>query len=182
MKTNYLVSAFLLGLSLSTSVFSMTLGKKTPYDACFTPSVASKKCDVLVSAEIIDTNHELLIQAYHLTNKKIIDAIITKAKLGAKVFIILDKSAINEAVPFLQNHILVYIDNRVRIAHNKVIIIDDQILITGSFNFTDSAQQKNAENLLVIDNRDIANLYRDNFFRRLRMSIKAVLVPKKTKI
>ncbi|GMU22258.1 MAG: hypothetical protein AMXMBFR13_23460 [Phycisphaerae bacterium] len=42
------------------------------------------------------------------------------------------------------------IDARHAIAHNKVILIDEQVIITGSFNFSKAAKESNAENLLVI--------------------------------
>ena len=40
------------------------------------------------------------------------------------------------------------------LAHNKVIILDDAVVITGSFNFTQQAENGNAENLLVIRDRE----------------------------
>ncbi len=49
-------------------------------------------------------------------------------------------------------HIPVWIDSSVHIAHNKVMIIDGKELITGSYNFTYAADYDNAENLLVIRN------------------------------
>ena len=53
-------------------------------------------------------------------------------------------------------------------AHNKVMIIDGQTVITGSYNFTLTADEKNAENLLVIRGRPvIANAYRRNIEARL---------------
>jgi phosphatidylserine/phosphatidylglycerophosphate/cardiolipin synthase-like enzyme len=42
------------------------------------------------------------------------------------------------------------IDDQHAIAHNKVMVIDSAIIITGSFNFTKAAEDRNAENLLVI--------------------------------
>lgn len=45
-----------------------------------------------------------------------------------------------------------YIDSAYRIAHDKVMVIDGSKVITGSFNFTKSAEDYNAENLLVISN------------------------------
>ena len=46
------------------------------------------------------------------------------------------------------------IDASHAIAHNKVMIIDSEVLITGPFNFTEAAEEKNAENLLVIQYDD----------------------------
>jgi len=44
--------------------------------------------------------------------------------------------------------VLTNIDEAHAIAYNKIIIIDDNTLITGSFNFTSVAEEKNAENLM----------------------------------
>jgi hypothetical protein len=71
-----------------------------------------------------------------------------------KVLAVLDKS--NEtgkysAATFLVNAgIQTVIDDKHAIAHNKVMVIDSATIITGSFNFTKAAEEKNAENLLVI--------------------------------
>ena len=51
---------------------------------------------------------------------------------------------------FLNQGIPVRIDVKRAIAHNKVMVIDGKMVITGSFNFTKSAEENNAENLLVI--------------------------------
>jgi len=51
------------------------------------------------------------------------------------------------------------------IAHNKVMIIDKAVLITGSFNFTKAAEEKNAENLLVIRSKELASTYIENWQR-----------------
>lgn len=49
--------------------------------------------------------------------------------------------------------------------HHKVIIIDNRIVITGSFNFSDNANTRNNENVIIIDNADIAKRYLDEFQR-----------------
>src|SRR5262249_381666 len=53
----------------------------------------------------------------------------------------------------------VLIDAQHAIAHNKIMIIDGQVIITGSFNFTKAAEQNNAENLVVLHNPAIAEQY-----------------------
>jgi phosphatidylserine/phosphatidylglycerophosphate/cardiolipin synthase-like enzyme len=50
--------------------------------------------------------------------------------------------------------------------HHKVIIIDDEIVITGSLNFSENADDSNDENVLVISNQDIAAQYLAEFERR----------------
>ena len=49
--------------------------------------------------------------------------------------------------------------------HHKVIIVDEHILITGSLNFSDNANESNDENVIVIDNAEIASLYIQEFNR-----------------
>jgi phosphatidylserine/phosphatidylglycerophosphate/cardiolipin synthase-like enzyme len=49
------------------------------------------------------------------------------------------------------------------IAHNKVMIIDNAAVITGSFNFSKAAEERNAENLLVVHSRELAAKYFKNW-------------------
>lgn len=49
------------------------------------------------------------------------------------------------------------------IAHNKIMMIDEETVITGSFNFTKAAQEHNAENLVVIKDKALAIRYMDNW-------------------
>ena len=49
------------------------------------------------------------------------------------------------------------------IAHNKVMVIDGETVITGSFNFTTAAEQHNAENLLVLHDQPLAAHYETNW-------------------
>ena len=71
---------------------------------------------------------------------------------------------INGPATFLANSkIPTFIDSIHAIAHNKVIIIDKNTVITGSFNFTKAAESKNAENLLIIKSDEIAKLYIENW-------------------
>ncbi len=80
---------------------------------------------------------------------------------------ILDKSQQKErytSATFLSNSgIPVMIDAAHAIAHNKVIIVDEKTVITGSYNFTAAAEKKNAENLLIIRSEKLAKKYRDNW-------------------
>ena len=96
-------------------------------------------------------------------------------KRHVDVQVILDKSQrtkMYSSATFLANEgIPTYIDPIHKIAHNKIIIIDGKTVITGSFNFTKSAEEGNAENLLVISNApDLAQSYTANWNEHLRHS------------
>jgi len=56
------------------------------------------------------------------------------------------------------------IDGEHVINHNKVMVIDSAIVITGSFNFTAAAEMKNAENLLTIQDKALAQSYTENWY------------------
>ncbi len=96
----------------------------------------------------------MLVQAYSFTSKPIAKSLIEAKKRGVDVKVIFDesqtsskRSVINE---LFEQKIPIWIDFKPAIAHSKIIIIDNQKIITGSFNFSDAAQRKNAENLLII--------------------------------
>jgi phosphatidylserine/phosphatidylglycerophosphate/cardiolipin synthase-like enzyme len=51
-------------------------------------------------------------------------------------------------------------DGKHAIAHNKIMVIDDAVVITGSFNFTQSAANRNAENFLILKSVALAQRYK----------------------
>lgn len=108
----------------------------------------------LIVQAIDSAQRSILVQAYGFTNKYILRALVQAHKRGVDVKIILDKSNENRrysGATYVHNAgIPVWIDYRPAIAHNKVMIFDGQNVITGSFNFTQSAQKRNAENVLYI--------------------------------
>lgn len=108
------------------------------------------------------------VQAYSFTNADIAKSLLDASKRGIEVRVVLDKSQETEkytSATFLVNSgIPVRIDDDFAIAHNKVMILDDEAVITGSFNFTKAAEERNAENVLVIrGNRELAKLYLQNW-------------------
>lgn len=109
----------------------------------------------------------VLVQAYSFTSAPIAEALVNSHRRGVKVKVLLDKSQKTEkysSADFLANAgISVKIDAAHAIAHNKVMIIDREIVITGSFNFTKAAEESNAENLLVIRDKELASRYIENW-------------------
>jgi phosphatidylserine/phosphatidylglycerophosphate/cardiolipin synthase-like enzyme len=86
---------------------------------------------------------------------------------GVKVEVMLDKSQHDGRggmADFLaRSGVTVLMDGRHAIAHNKVMVIDEETVITGSFNFTNAAEERNAENLLVIRDKALAQRYAENW-------------------
>ena len=142
---------------------------------CFTPG---EKCTDLIVKQIDEAKKSIYVQAYGFTSQPIIEAVGNAKGRGLEVKVILDK--VNETekqgngAKYLRGkNIDVLIDSKVAIAHNKVMVIDGKNIITGSFNFTKSAQDRNAENVLIIlDDLTVAKKYIANWEKRAAVSRK----------
>ncbi|WP_245528680.1 phospholipase D-like domain-containing protein [Candidatus Odyssella thessalonicensis] len=97
-----------------------------------------------------------------------------RKKRGVEVQVILDKSnktdKHSKASLLAQNGIKVYIDSPQGIAHSKVLILEKETVITGSYNFSAAAYSRNAENLLIIKNPELAQRYLKNWEARKALS------------
>jgi phosphatidylserine/phosphatidylglycerophosphate/cardiolipin synthase-like enzyme len=106
-------------------------------------------------------------QAYSFTSAPIAKALLEAHKRGVRVEVILDQNNRTDkysAADFLANQgVPTLIDANHAISHNKVMVIDGETVITGSFNFTKAAQEKNAENLLIIRDKALAAQYTQNW-------------------
>ncbi len=111
--------------------------------------------------------NSVLVQAYSFTSAPIAKALVDAHRRGVQVRVILDRSQQTEKyseADFLKNSgIPTLIDAQHAIAHNKIIIIDGYVVVTGSFNFTKAAEEHNAENLLVINDPALAKQYIENW-------------------
>jgi phosphatidylserine/phosphatidylglycerophosphate/cardiolipin synthase-like enzyme len=124
-------------------------------------------CTDAIIKELNKAKSTILVQAYSFTSAPIAKALLDAHKRGVKVEIILDKSQrtdeYSSATFFFNAGIPVKIDAQHAIALNKVMVIDGMTVITGSFNFTKAAEENNAENLLVIQDKKLAERYTKNW-------------------
>ena len=131
-------------------------------------------CADAVVAETGKATNNIRVLAYSFTSEPIAGALVAAHKRGIDVAVILDKdqrTAKYSEADFLSHAgIKTLIDSRHAIAHNKVIIIDRQVVITGSFNFTKAAEEHNAENLLVIRDAILAARYAQDWQRHAEHS------------
>jgi phosphatidylserine/phosphatidylglycerophosphate/cardiolipin synthase-like enzyme len=131
-------------------------------------------CTEAIVRELDGAKSEILVQAYSFTSTPIAEALLAAHKRGVRVVAILDKSqraARNTSAAFLADAgIPTYLDRGHAIAHNKIIIIDRSTLITGSFNFTKAAEEKNAENLLILRSPRLAEIYVENWSGHMQHS------------
>ena len=145
--------------------------KEVPGAVYFSPSGNGQQAIV---AQINQAKQTILVQAYSFTAEPIAKALLEAHKRGVKVQVILDKSQRSEkytSATFMANSgIPTFIDDAHAIAHNKVMILDGETVITGSYNFTKAAEEKNAENLLILKSRELAKMYTENWHNHLKHS------------
>jgi phosphatidylserine/phosphatidylglycerophosphate/cardiolipin synthase-like enzyme len=159
-------------LSACLFVSQLALAVPADVDTCFTPG---DYCDIRIINAIDHAQRTIDVQAYQLTSQPIISSLIAANERGIEISVILDKTqarkkGFSPAQYLFSHHIPVWIDRKPAIAHNKVMIIDDKLVITGSYNFTRNAQYRNAENVVFITSQPVADRFRDNFYVRLSQS------------
>lgn len=118
---------------------------------CFSPHGG---CTEACVEQIDAAQHEILVQAYSFTSKPIAEALMAAHKdRNVNVRVIVDKSQLSEHGSEIDEvfaaGIEVWIDGKHPIAHAKLIIIDESVVIGGSFNFTKQAES-NSENLIIM--------------------------------
>jgi len=149
--------------------------RSPPVTICFTPAQA---CADQIVAILDHAQFQIRLQAYGFTSPPILRALVSAKQRGVDVVVILDKSddgASSGRSPsgagfVARAGILIFIDFRPAIAHNKVIVVDQHIVVTGSYNFTAAAEHRNTENLTVIDSPDVASRFLSNWESRRAIS------------
>lgn len=150
------------------------------YQLCFTPHKATEEhnCNTLLIQNISAAKDSILVQAYSFTSKPIAQALVRALKRGVSVVVVVDKSQLtarySKVQMLLNAAIPVYVDYRPAIAHNKVMVIDDKTVETGSYNFTNSAEYRNAENMLIIKDKKLAKTYTANIISRIKRAKRVI--------
>ena len=161
-----------LALFFSAGVGAAPLPATGTVEVLFTPWDDAEGAIVRALGEARQSIH---VQAYLLTSRSIANALLEARARGVAVEILADREMVtkgdNSLIPKLAAEgIPVWLETRYAIAHNKVLLIDaldaHGFVITGSYNFSWSAQARNAENLLILrDNPALVRRYLDNWQR-----------------
>jgi phosphatidylserine/phosphatidylglycerophosphate/cardiolipin synthase-like enzyme len=158
--TKFSILAFLV-LILSITISLSTLAKTEVY---FSLSDNPQKA---IIKNINQAQASINIAMYILTDKEIALPLINAQKRGVKIRVYLDKEQVD--YKYSQSRFLVQKGIKVRIStnnyimHHKFAIIDNRLLLTGSYNWTFSANNRNDENLMVIDDPEIIEIFQNQF-------------------
>ncbi len=130
--------------------------------------------DDQVSRRLLDlirtAQESIYFLAYSLTSDPLAEAILERYAAGVTVAGVMDSDQIQsnqgtEFDRFAQAGIDVRRDDNPGLMHHKVLILDRSIVITGSYNFTRSAEESNDENVLILFSPEIAEIYLAEFWR-----------------
>ncbi|MCE2948559.1 MAG: phospholipase D family protein [bacterium] len=134
--------------------------------------------DEILVGVIGQARQQVLVQAFSFTHKRIARALVDAHRRGVRVEVLADDRQDRQLggsvlADLARNGVGVWLDTRQSSAHNKVMIVDSgtpaAVLVTGSYNFTYSAQRRNAENILVMrGNPALADAFEANW-QRLRV-------------
>jgi phosphatidylserine/phosphatidylglycerophosphate/cardiolipin synthase-like enzyme len=154
-------------------------GPNVTIQACFTGPTQPGNCQEFIIDLINSARGTIHMQAYEFTDGAIAEALIARHRDLKDIVVIVDKSQRTQRysmVPDLARAgIIVAVDAAPKIAHNKDILIDptgaNPAVETGSLNYTTSAENRNAENAVVIRNdTDLARQFETYFEARYRQS------------
>ncbi len=144
----------------------------TQVDTFFSPDdgVASQIAAVLRGAE-----ESIYFLAFSFTSNELGAIVRDKAETGLTVQGVMDEEQVSsnqgtEYDPFKQAELDVRIDGNEGQMHHKVFIVDESIVILGSYNFSQSAETRNDENILIIYNDAIAEQFVMEFQRVWRLT------------
>jgi len=159
-NTKYSIFAFLI-IVLSITISISTLAQTEVY---FSLSDNPQK-------EIIENINQaeafINIAMYIFTDREIAIPLVKARERGVKVRLYLDQDQVDykysQSRFLVQKGVKTRISSNKYIMHNKFAIIDNRILLTGSYNWTFSANNRNDENLMVIDDPEIIEIFQNQF-------------------
>ncbi len=163
-------------LSIILLIFGMTLGYVSKCGTNATLSTGAiidgpffcpeDHCSSIVIRWISKANSSIDLAMYSFTLDSIGDSLINAHKRRIDVKVILERNQINQWSEYnklKKNGIKVMIDKNPRYMHNKFMVIDGEVVLTGSYNYTKEADTRNDENLIVIVSRSVARAYDGEF-------------------
>ncbi|MCS7095077.1 MAG: phospholipase D family protein [Thaumarchaeota archaeon] len=133
---------------------------------CFSKTM---NCASIIVDSIDRANSSVLVAIFSFTRDDIANALVRAHNRGIDVRVIIERTRINESgseyLRLKNNGVNVRLDGNPDLMHHKFIVIDGQIVITGSYNFSGAAEDRNDENLIVIVSARVASQYTSEFER-----------------
>jgi phosphatidylserine/phosphatidylglycerophosphate/cardiolipin synthase-like enzyme len=115
-----------------------------------------------------EADESIYFMAFSFTSNELGEIVRTQADAGLDVKGVMDREQVasntgTEFDPFRQAGLDVRIDGLDGQMHHKVFIVDEEIVVMGSYNFSRAAEERNDEDIVIIYNEDIAKFFVDEF-------------------
>lgn len=132
--------------------------------------VQSRLVELIHSAE-----HSIHFLAFSFTSNDLAAALLERQRAGVDIAGIMEASQVESNVGtqyqrFISAGMQVRLDGNPRDMHHKVLVIDRRYVSFGSYNFTVSAERRNDENVLIVDDPNLAQIYLAEFERLYGMA------------
>ena len=158
MNKSCLIVFIIISLSIISTAFA------GPIKVLFSPNGG---CQEAVIQEISQAQKTINIAMYNLTTREISQELVNAKARGIKIRVFLDHGEGNGKYSkgryLMDKGIDVHFYAGTGLMHNKFAVFDNRVLITGSFNWTASAERENQENLLIITDENVVKEYAQRF-------------------
>ncbi len=131
---------------------------------------AEKEVAPIIAAYVADATEEILFMAYSFTEETIGEAVIEQARSGTTVQGVFETTGSETAYSYFNRldsmrapNVMVRQDGSSTVMHHKVFILDRETVIFGSFNFTNSANDENDENIVIVKDPALAAQFAAEF-------------------
>src|SRR6185369_7846496 len=142
---------FIIIISLLSATYWCDALAEPKFEDAFAPNQGAT---ALIVRTIDESQKSIRVAAYYFTSRPITEALIAAHRRGVDVKVVMDETNktnfYSSLKPLLDARIPTRTNSHYAIMHDKFMVIDSSTLELGSFNYTRSAEEKNAENVLVI--------------------------------
>jgi phosphatidylserine/phosphatidylglycerophosphate/cardiolipin synthase-like enzyme len=160
----------LLAIVLSTAAL---LASGAGPEVAFSPSGGA---EALIVRTILSAKKTVRVAAYVLTSDSIGSALRQAHQHGVDVRVVVDERAFARGPYVIRilalNGVPVRADSRYAVMHDKFIVVDESTVEEGSFNYTSAAEHRNAENVVILHDRQLAKRYNEEWERLWQESVR----------
>lgn len=143
--------------------------EKTPRVVSFVCFSRPERCDRIITDILDRAERYVYVAVYSFTSDLLADVLIELKNRGVEVKVVLEDQQVNvrgsEYERLKNAGVDVKIDGNPDLMHHKFAVIDDEFVITGSYNWSAAAEDRNDENLIVLRDKEVAELYKKEFER-----------------
>lgn len=157
--------------------FGPTSPANTPFAQLFVNGVlvesyfaSEERLAPVIASAIATAREEVLFLAFSFTEQQIGDALLARAQAGTPVRGVFEATGADSPFSYYERllqarlpNLEVRKDGNRRIMHHKVFIIDRELVIFGSFNFSSSANESNDENVVMVYDPEFASYFVEEF-------------------